>query len=49
MNTPSFALSPNTVYTAHSVRQNFGCAETSYTLETIAHGLIVSAIQTCLT
>lgn len=29
------ATSPNTAYTAHYVRPNFGFAETSYMLETL--------------
>jgi len=29
------ATSPNTAYTAHFVRPNFGYAETSYMLETL--------------
>ena len=35
MTSTSFALSPNTAYTAHFVRPNFGYAETSYMLETL--------------
>jgi len=32
--------SPNTAYTAHFVRQNFGYAETSYMLDTLGDILL---------
>jgi hypothetical protein len=40
MTSTSFALSPNTAYTAHFVRQNFGFAETSYILGTLGDILL---------
>jgi hypothetical protein len=36
------ATSLNTAYTAHFARQNFGYAETSYTLETLGEMAIIN-------
>jgi len=38
------ATSPNTAYTAHFVRPNFGFAETSYMLETLSDKLFNEAM-----